>query len=299
MSLQIFTRRVAGCLSRSVLFARARAIWAENQRAYDLPLTRWQKLNVGLYLILDDYSGGRFPPKFSEQAETFERERRQFEARTNVELDRSADWNRRTPFWLTTDTIGYVWNYLVLLKEMIRCGLKEGDRVLELGCGAGWMSEFLSASHCQCVATSLSPFEVETAAYRVDVTKLRRSAGSLKFAVSAMEEIDRQLSSEPPFKFAFVHAALHHAHSWSDCLRAVYRILEPGGWFLICNEPGVLHTFISYRVARLDGTHEIGMNRDEIVRRLREIGFDEVRIFRNRSRWLLGPIWLAARKARE
>lgn len=285
--------------ARSPLFAGAREKWEMNQRAYDLPLSRWEKVFVGLYVILADTARGVFPPTFADQAETFERERGQFESRSGVELAESAAWIRRTPFWTGREGIPYLGNYLVLMDELSRCGLREGDRVLELGCGAGWMSEFLAASGCHCVATSLSPFEIETAAHRADVVRMRNPGGSLSFKVSAMEEIDGNLSTEPPFDFAFVHAALHHAHSWPDCLKAVYRVLAPGGWFLICNEPGILHTFVSYRVAQLDKTHEIGMNRNKIARELRDVGFDRVRIFRNRSRWLLGPIWLAARKPEE
>jgi hypothetical protein len=98
------------------------------------------------------------------------------------------------------------------------------------------------------------------------------------------------------FDVAFVYAAFHHAFDWRRTLNSVSSTLRPGGWFLICNEPNVLHTAISYRVAKLSNTHEVGFSRSELVRELRRSGFADVRIFQNHFHLWIREHWLAARK---
>ena len=70
----------------------------------------------------------------------------------------------------------------------------------------------------------------------------------------------------------------------------------PGGWLLLCDEPNWLHTFVSYRVAKLSNTHEIGFTRRQLTGQLRQTGFQEVVIARNRFGFLVKPHWLAAQK---
>ena len=156
------------------------------------------------------------------------------------------------------------------------------------------MSEFLAASGCRSVGTSINQDEVETARHRIEVFARRELDGELAFEETAMETVGEHFSGRDPFDFVFVHAALHHAFSWQETLASVASVLRPAGWLLICNEPNLLHTLQSYRISKLDHTHEIGMSRRAIHTRLLESGFDRVE---NYSRpGLFKPIWLAARR---
>ena len=111
-----------------------------------------------------------------------------------------------------------------------------------------------------------------------------------------MEQIDRARGQRPPYDAVYVYEALHHAFSWREAIEASHECLKPGGWLLICEEPNVLHTFVSYRVSRLANTHEIGFSGSELLRHLRVTGFRPVRVLRNRVGLLVRPHWNAARK---
>src|SRR6267142_1390426 len=51
----------AGWLSSSFLFARGRTLFEANSRSWNLPMTKWDKLLAGGYLILKDFSKAGFP----------------------------------------------------------------------------------------------------------------------------------------------------------------------------------------------------------------------------------------------
>ena len=62
---------------------------------------------------------------------------------------------------------------------------------------------------------------------------------------------------------------------------------------MLANEPNLLHTFISYRVARLSNTHEIGMSRKRILAEMRGCGFTETVVVGPRFNDLVTPHWIA------
>ncbi len=287
-------RPAARFLADSFLFRNARRDWELNRSDYQLRLSRFQKLAIGGYLVLKDYSEGAFPPTHADREQTFAREKDLYDAKPGVELERSAYETRKTPFWLDPKGIDSLESYIRILRRMLDCGVQEGARVLELGCGAGWMSEFLAASGCHCVGTSINEFEVESARHRVAIVESRDVGGTLTYETSTMETVGEQFADQPRFDFVIIHAALHHAFSWREALESVSSVLQPGGWFLICNEPNLIHTVKSYRVAKIDHTHEIGMSGRAIRGHLLRSGFDEVKNFGPRG--ILQPIWLAARR---
>jgi SAM-dependent methyltransferase len=51
------------------------------------------------------------------------------------------------------------------------------------------------------------------------------------------------------FDGVFVFEALHHAFDWRQAIQASFHCLKEGGWLVLANEPNLLHTYISYRVA--------------------------------------------------
>jgi SAM-dependent methyltransferase len=123
----------------------------------------------------------------------------------------------------------------------------------------------------------------------------RGLANSLRFDVAAMETLDEVVGGTP-FDAAFVYEALHHAFDWRKALGATLRCLKPGGWLILANEPNLLHTFISYRFAKLTKVHDIGMSRRQLVSTLRAVGFSEVRVLRPRLNDLVSFHWIAARR---
>lgn len=296
MRIHRIVQHLCGSIADGFVFSRARSLWLRNQADYVLPMSKFDKLWVGLYLVLKDFSQGSFPPTHDDMETAFRNEELQFENRAGITLDRSAHSIRQVPYWLGADVIGHVEGFLRIFRQLVALEIKDNDRVLELGCGSGWMSEFLAACGCDVCGTSINQLEVDNARSRIVALAARDLGRRLRYEVARMETVDQDLGETCVYDFVFVHAALHHAFDWRKTFSSVQRILKPGGWFLICNEPNLLHTFVSYRVSKLDHTHEIGMSRVRLVSELESLGFIRVRPFRNRFDLPFRSIWLCAQK---
>jgi 2-polyprenyl-3-methyl-5-hydroxy-6-metoxy-1,4-benzoquinol methylase len=271
-------------------------LWEQNRRDWHLPLTHSEKLRCGIYLILSDYSQGRFPPRFPERDSAHEAE---IAARHNLPgLDERQffEAEMRKPFAWGDAQKRYLRNYIQICDLLAECGVNPPARLLELGCGSGWLAEFLAVAGFGVTATTISPADVEDAGRRVPALAAKGAPVSLQFRAAAMESVDEAVSDLAPFEAVYVFEALHHAFAWREAIDAAYRCLAPGGWLLLCNEPNRLHTFVSYRVARLSNTHEIGFSRAELREQLRAAGFRRLVVARNRAGLLVRPHWLAAQK---
>ena len=92
-----------------------------------------------------------------------------------------------------------------------------GERILDLGCGDGRLSEFLARSGCRLVAVDSSPEQVRAAAARgLDARAI--DAARLPFR----EEFDA----------VFSNAALHWIRPPEAVARGVFAALRPGGRFV-------------------------------------------------------------------
>lgn len=287
---------LAKLLSKSILFGHARVLHDRNLEDWNYPLTKWQKLMVGSYMILRDYAEGLFPPKFEDEQATFEGENAFYDTlqtlgKTEEELYVGA---MQKPFWHGSrmDLL----NYVDIQSFFHQCGVNPPMRILEVGCGSGWTAEFLAASGFRVMATTLD----ESAGEMIDRRKASLIAKGvphdLQFRASPMEYVDQTVADLEPFDAIYVHEALHHAHDWKKAIESFTQCLKPGGWCFILNEPNLIHTFVSYRVARLSNTHEIGIGPAVLRKCLRDNGFTELLVFKNKIHWFVRPTWLAAKK---
>jgi len=289
-------RRVSGCVARSPFFARGRKIWEENSKDYRLPMTRWEKLICGLYIILKDYSTGEFPPRHEDIEETHLAEIAYHTTRPGVDEEKAFEANMRKPFWAGSYGAQFFRKFADLAEFIQRACIKPGSRLLELGCGAGWTAEFLALMKFDVTATSISPFEIEQAQRRIASIEARGLPCELRYVVAPMEEVDHHVAEYAPFDGVYVFQALHHAHDWVQTIRAAHNCLRDGGWIFILSEPNVAHIFISHRVAKITNTHEVGFSRHGLARALRETGFKEIRVLKNRFHWGVKEHWIMAQK---
>src|SRR5213078_1622874 len=123
------------------------------------------------------------------------------------------------------------------------------------------MAEFLAISGYSVVGTSIGPNEIKIAEKRAAGFRIKELPDTLSFKVSPMECGSAALDGQTDFDVVLVFEALHHAFDWRPAIKASHDCLKQGGWLVLANEPNLLHTFISYRAARLSNTHEIGMSR--------------------------------------
>ena len=291
-------QKLARLLADSPLMAPGRALMERNFRDFYLPLNKWQKLAAGSYLILKDYSEGIFPPTFDDQAKAYQAEIDYFGSMPGAEKEKVIVSHIVKPFWGAPSFSKYSRDFIQLQQCFDALGLKQGSRLLELGCGCGWTAEFLALSGYRIVGTTIAPDDVMIANKRSLALAARGlSADLMSFKVAPMETVDQAMGNDRQFDAVFVFEALHHAFDWRAAIQAACRCLRPGGWLLLANEPNLLHTFVSYRVARLTNTHEIGMSQSELIGEMKKGGCPEIRVFQPGFDNKVTAHWLAGRKA--
>jgi SAM-dependent methyltransferase len=297
---QTVLQRLAGGLASSVCLRKGQKLWEANSKQWSLPLSKWQKLWCGGYIILRDYAHGLFPPKFEDQALAYQNEIDYAASLPGMSLAEAQRAHATKPFWGAAASTRYLSEFNRLYGVLQKSELKDGGRVLELGCGSGWMAEFLALAGYSVLGTTISHHDVALGNQKAAALKCKELAAQLtfhlEFLVWPMESVNEIPNVAGSFDAAFVYEALHHAFDWRRAIRAAAETLKPGGFFLIANEPNRLHTFVSYRVARLSKTHEIGFRKSELVAGLKEAGFSSVRIL---SPWVddwVTKHWIVARK---
>lgn len=289
-------RRVAGWLAGSFLFHGAAALWERNQLDWYLPLDKFQKAQLGIYLVLRDYAEGIFPPQFPDREQAHEDERQAFSRIPGLTPEQVMADAARKPFWSAPAAVKLLADYSFLLGWMERLGVRPPARVIEIGCGPGWMSEFFAMEGYDTLGTSIAPCDMPVWEGRVSACKARSAGAKLRYTVSAMESVDALDETREKFDCCVVYEALHHAFDWRATVKAVANVLKPGGWFLIAAEPNLLHTVVSYRVSLLTRTHEVGISRRQLVAELHAAGFDEITMMKNKIDDRVSAHWICARK---
>ena len=291
-----FCRLAAAKLATLSCFNSSQGLWEDNKSFWNLPLSKRQKLQIGSYIILRDFGEGLFPPTFDDQQKAYEAE---INYRFNLPGTTPATASiadLRKPFWDGPAMRRYMANFMDLTCALERCHVHPPQRLLELGCGGGWMAEFLALMGFSVVGTTISPHDIVDAENRVASLKFKGLSADLKFRKTPMESVAEATCDLEPFDATFVFEALHHAFDWRKAIDSAFDCLKPGGWLLICNEPNWIHTFSSYRVARLSNTHEVGFLRRDLMDHLKQKGFQEVSILKNSLHFRVKPHWIAAKK---
>ena len=143
-------------------------------------------------------------------------------------------------------------------------------RILECGCGTGWLSYFLQKRGYDVVGTDVS-------AHAIDLARANPMFCELdppEFIVADSE----QLPFDSEFDAVVFYDSLHHAVNELEALRSAYRALKPGG-VCITSEPGRGHHGRSQAViAQYDVTEKDMPPR--YVRRLgRQVGFTKCKVY--------------------
>lgn len=112
------------------------------------------------------------------------------------------------------------------IKENVDFGAYAGQRVLEIGCGAG-------VATCQFAAAGCDVTAVDITAQAVDLT--RRHAALLGLPPFTIQQMDaEELSLETAsFDHVFSWGVIHHSSAPERILSHVARVLKPGGTGLV------------------------------------------------------------------
>jgi len=124
----------------------------------------------------------------------------------------------------------YLLETVNILLEMLRRHAGGGQRVLDVGCGAGYISlEFARAGH-HVFGIDISDKCIEVAKrYRDSITR-PEGFGSLEYGVMALEQVTR------PFDCLLFSGMLHHLQDPGKAICKGLDLLPPGG-FVLAYEP--------------------------------------------------------------
>ncbi len=139
-------------------------------------------------------------------------------------------------------------------------------RVIEFGCGSGWLSLLLAERGYDVTGVDISPDAIALA----EQARAERQLTGVRFEAADYETF----RAEPPVDYVIFHDALHHAESELAALRAAHAALNPAG-AAICIEPGDGHSQspASRRAVEEFGVHEKEMPPRHIIRVGRAAGF--------------------------
>lgn len=290
------SRKAAASLANSFLLARGKRLYEQNTRNVWMPLGKVDKVLAGAYIILEDYAAGKFPPKFEDQAATYLAEINYHKNLPGVDQSVADEGALRKPFWGPDAFEKYASGFTQLWRVMLSLEIKPGDEVLELGCGSGWMAEFLANAGYKVTGTTISDIEVGIANKRIPAVQAKGGGGSARFVAAPMESVTDALPPGSVFDCVFIFEALHHAFDWKQTIHTSFKAVKPGGWLILANEPNLMHTFISYRVGKLTNTHEIGMSQSELVSEMQKAGFVQVEAREPKLNNLVSDHWIVGRR---
>lgn len=139
-------------------------------------------------------------------------------------------------------------------------------RIVEFGCGSGWLSLIFAERGYDVLGVDISPEAIEMG----ESLGSARGLANAEFRVADYEEV----RIEPLADYGIFHDALHHAESPEAALRASYGAVLAGG-FVACIEPGQGHSHSpgSRHAVQTYGVHERDMPPREIIRHARAAGF--------------------------
>ena len=108
---------------------------------------------------------------------------------------------------------------------------KRKGKVIEFGCGSGFLSLEMAREGCDVLGQDISPKSIAIARDYAKHAKKGKQFGSLNYAVSNMEIMDLPKES---FDSAAFLGSLHHIAHPTKLLSRVWRSLKKGGNLVIC-----------------------------------------------------------------
>jgi ubiquinone/menaquinone biosynthesis C-methylase UbiE len=160
--------------------------------------------------------------------------------------------------------------FLVRVAEVLRLLPQPPARILECGCGTGWLTYFLAQRGFEMVGTDVCPDAIQIA--RDNPTFQQGPVP--EFVVADAE----QLSYDAEFDAVLFFDSLHHAVDELAAVRSAYKALRPGGVCVLV-EPGWGHHRRSLDVEEQYGVTEKDMPPYYVKKLARQAGFTGCRVY--------------------
>lgn len=143
-------------------------------------------------------------------------------------------------------------------------------KILECGCGTGWLSYFLAKRGYHCVGQDVSDEAITLAKENPPFTH----NGEVEFVCSDFED----LKYEDEFDAVIFYSSLHHSENEFAAIESAYRSLKDGG-ILLAIEPGLGHEAQSQDVIDKYDVGDRDMPPSLMIRRGKEAGFREFKTY--------------------
>jgi hypothetical protein len=197
-------RKLAGWMADSRFLRRGAVLLEKNTAQWSMPMTKREKLEAGVHLILRDYARGLFSPTFDDQQKAYAAEIACRFSLGGITPEFYTSAAMRKPFWNYSLTRQYLSDFSKLLSALDQARVAPPAKLLELGCGSGWMAEFLAMMHFKVTATTLSENDVADVLARAGSIRAKGIECSLRSRVAPMETAASILRDEGPFDAVFV-----------------------------------------------------------------------------------------------
>jgi SAM-dependent methyltransferase len=194
-----------------------------------------------------------------------------------AEIDYPAKLDAKEQVWLTTKPFGdfnraesrRTFQDFSTVLNLIQRHQPKAKRILELGCGPGWLGVFLGEMGFEVSGYDISPEMIEVAKKRAQNNQ------SVQFEVADIEEtlIDAEINRND---VVIIYDALHHCQSDEKVIGKIFKYLKPGG-ILILAEPNRVHAHDQDSLEAVErfGVTERGLNAGQLRNLARRLGFGQ------------------------
>ena len=147
--------------------------------------------------------------------------------------------------------------------------LPNNAKVLDVGCGPGWLSIFLGKSGYRVTGIDISPDMVSIAKKRAALEDVL-----VQFLI---HDVENSFNFDKDFDAIVIYDVLHHCLAFKKVLENCYYALVDGGKLLLV-EPNWLHNISprARKAAKKYDVTEMGFTRRELKKVLKRIGYTSV-----------------------
>lgn len=133
-------------------------------------------------------------------------------------------------------------------KLMINLASQKKGKVLDLGCGSGWLCLELARRGMNVVGIDVSPDRIKIAKKFLKENPFKKNFGQVRYLVADLNKIDLPKNS---FDAVVDWNTLHHFPRLDNILIKVERSLKPGGKFIIFDHIGSRFLKLGSRVLKI------------------------------------------------
>jgi ArsR family transcriptional regulator len=169
---------------------------------------------------------------------------------------------------------GAVFEHNSLREEILAALVPERLVAVDAGCGDGFLTEVLADRCARVLAFDHSP-------QRLAAARRRIRAGNVTFRQG---EVDALPLEDGSTDAVFLSMVLHHVPEVGAALREARRVLRPGGRVVVAD----LAPHDDESLRERMGDLRLGLGREELIKALREAGFEAVRLLPVRDRLVTG-----------